>query len=103
MTEHKHSPLPWKLHSKAHAHIETSYGRSTAACGGVTDGQLEDGGQSENKANAKFILRACNSHYELVEALEQILAMAIADEKPQYRWHTEDIARAALAKTKGEA
>lgn len=52
------------------------------------------------KANAAFIVRACNSHAALVEALESVLAAL--DEANGDPRHPEAIkARAALAQAKG--
>ncbi len=41
----------------------------------------QKGNQGKAKANAKFIVRACNSHYKLLEACKQALADA------EDNWH----------------
>lgn len=77
-TEIKHTPLPWKgshITKDVHcrdlkiiysASYEDGENSEPARVYGDTTKQLE--------ANAEFILRACNSHYELLEAFEQMLA-----------------------------
>lgn len=46
------------------------------------------------EANAEFIVRACNSHYELLELLERVVAVSDGTTV----WH--DDAQAAIAKAK---
>ena len=58
MSDQKHAELPWEL----------SYdGRTIGPVKYVHTVQPRVG---ETKANAEFIVRACNSHYELLAALE---------------------------------
>lgn len=58
-----HTPLPWEreLGGKRGAWIQGTDGNWSALSCGQTD--------AEASANAEFIVRACNSHYELLEAL----------------------------------
>lgn len=76
--ERKHTPLPWaiispKEHEPVIAQLESDDERS---CDGVrqvcevAQGRYELLDYDEIKANAEFIVRACNSHYELVETLK---------------------------------
>lgn len=66
---------------------------------------------AEIKANAAFIVRACNSHYELLEALELAanrLSRCSIDYDTRSRQFFEvkewaEEARAAIAKAKGDA
>ena len=75
MSEAKHTPTPWKSDcflivapGKTDSMSSVYGGRSVAHTGqGFGEGK-------ESEANAKFIVRACNSHYELVEALESMLS-----------------------------
>lgn len=46
-------------------------------------------------ANAEFIARACNNHYDLLEALEEI-------HEHGYSFHNYDKVEAAIAKAKGQ-
>lgn len=61
----------------------------------------------ESKANAEFIVRACNSHYELLEALEIMLSVQYpigdntADDYQKLNKWKRDKARAAIAKATG--
>ena len=64
----KHTPLPWKVALLGELIVGPSE-RVIAACAFLADGV---GGPDEITANAKFIVRACNSHYQLVEALKNL-------------------------------
>lgn len=103
----KHTPGPWKtergtVHSGT---IATVYG----------DGEWWEiwsksaGGLAE--ANARFIVQACNSHDELLEALAAMLDCyeGVYDMAGPTRHQSDEatraegLARAALAKARGEA
>lgn len=56
---------------------------------------------AERKANAEFIVRACNSHEELVEALRDLLQVIATDELIPESVSYMQQARAALAKAEG--
>jgi hypothetical protein len=61
---------------------------------------------THEKANAAFIVRACNAHAELVAALEQLADAVEADLEGDSAGNTDLFllsARAALARAKGEA
>ena len=68
-----HSPLPWKIRGsdpkqvRNYTNIEDSEGNFM--CNLFRRWIWKD----ISRADAEFIVRACNSHYELVEALEEIL------------------------------
>lgn len=75
--EQKHSPLPW--HSAKTGASMLTYNQSfgifnlppvNLIAGVFRDGE---GGPQQAEANAKFICQAVNSHYELVEALREVL------------------------------
>lgn len=64
----KHTPLPWyKNHRDEIVHETLPVKIATMHREGNEHEQLE--------ANAAFIVRACNSHYELLEALEKCRAL----------------------------
>lgn len=68
----KHTPLPWKSEVPPSScftcrAIRGENGEYIAKIGHMDFSQ----GVFEDVANAEFIVRACNSHYELVEALKQ--------------------------------
>ena len=83
-----HTPLPWRVCPSFPADIQAD-GTEIASCFeekhiGQTwtiEGPITVS-YGEHKANAAFIVRACNSHYALVEALrearDQILTFANA-------------------------
>lgn len=65
-----HTPLPWNVVT-----IDQSIGSIEAADGSAVAqtqirGTLRHPDHDERRANTDFIVRACNSHYELLEALE---------------------------------
>ena len=53
--------------------------------------------QDDNKANAQFIVKACNAHEELVKALKKALDI-IENEYPECQQHEFDCLRQALKK-----
>ena len=70
----------------------------------------------EEVANAAFIVRACNSHYELLEALDKcadkfehyeqlhrLKSTSEGDEKADRNREMADLCRTAIAKARGEA
>lgn len=56
------------------------------------------GPSRDQKSYAEFIVRACNAHYDLLEALEGMVKHC--DLFPNAEYHVK--ARAAIAKAKGE-
>lgn len=64
----KHTPLPWKVreHNNQKRYIDAENGLT------IADALMHSslGNQDNHKANAEFIVKAVNSHYELVEALK---------------------------------
>jgi hypothetical protein len=108
MTNTKHTPLPWKIHSvtdKHHIQIRAKKAGTEFECSPAVLGGWDTSAE-ENEANAQFITRACNSHYELLEALRLLLEdsyNAIDNNNPmQIREATLIQSRAAIAKAKGE-
>ena len=64
MSTYEHSPLPWKALTPE-ALVNTSNGTMSIAC--------DESGESaeQDLANAEFIVRACNSHAALLDALQE--------------------------------
>lgn len=82
--EIKHTPLPWQLDQyddENIIYVEGDEGDSFPSCYQeiAKNDDWEDG---ENRANAEFIVRACNNHYDLIEALEEALMNRLAKEIP---------------------
>lgn len=83
-SQRPHSPLPWHADSLAQYVFATEcgsdfpvlqirgWGHLTGA-GGL--GLSDDEAFAVQEANAAFIVRACNSHYELLEALKAVVAV----------------------------
>ncbi len=105
MNEPKHTPTPWRI---------TGYG----IIGGIEDGSGQTVAQAQERpsrkrsepdherlANAAFIVRACNAHDALVEALVEIREKASSASA----WNAEGalaaceaLAESALALARGE-
>lgn len=100
----KHTKLPWHVGMKPGPMIYGTKGEQIAD-------MMEANGEAdlfpyvgENQANAAFIVRACNSHYELIAALEELTksyhskSMMPVDKFPAMWAFCES----AIAKAKGE-
>lgn len=83
----EHAPTPWEYAGR----FVKSFGRVIASCP-----RPQEGSTFDCNASAAFITLACNSHDDLVKALEGVIRIAdrATDEF--------DAARAALAKARGE-
>lgn len=62
----------------------------------------------EDDGDLRFAVHACNNHHALLEALEEMVAMAEPHtypqpDKPQSNWGKLERARAAISAAKGEA
>lgn len=73
MTQTKHTPLPWMVDNRRSIVKVRSEKREVAVLSGRLDSEH---GRETIQANAAFIARACNSHDELLEALENIVKYA---------------------------
>jgi hypothetical protein len=86
-----HTPGPY-AYDETWALIHGKDGAELAAC-------------HSNKADAAFIVRACNSHYELLAALEALQAACLGASLPRnmmiHLTEARATARAAIAKAKG--
>lgn len=101
------TPTPWEIapHSDQDDHIDicagyrqTPDGRSRADWIAELAAENVDGGRERNQANAEFIVRACNSHEELVEIARLVVAICDGIEPESL----VGMARAALAKADGQ-
>jgi hypothetical protein len=105
-----HTPTPWHVGGMGSAiavHHKGQPFRVWAADGGgvadvCTRRQLGADDAPEEKANAAFIVRACNAHDELVAALHHIATGDVRPGHVEYisKARMAEIARAALAKVK---
>lgn len=72
----KHTPTPWKTGGRIGSlNIDAENGRGIATCG-YTDTSDVTKSLAENVANAEFIVRACNSHDDLIHYLKRIAQIA---------------------------
>ena len=94
MSEAKHAPLPW---SKQANIPYVNCGEAGCLLGPIALA----GSMEEMNANAAFVVRACNSHAELVEALKlaKMYVETAADDDPADETsHDLGLINAALAK-----
>lgn len=96
----KHTPTPW-ITQQIENHIQIMRGHEYGYTG---IGQTYHTDLETNKANAAFIVRACNSHDALVEALEGLLADdgTASSQNINKVLKAREKARTALALAKGE-
>lgn len=94
-----HSPLPWYIGMRPGPMI---YGQKGEQIADMTMLML---GDQENRANAALIVRAVNSHAEIVAALENLIAAENDYGDPDNVAINQALAAAtsALARAKGEA
>ena len=104
MTNTKHTPLPWKIHSvtdKHHIQIRAKKAGTEFECSPAVLGGWDTSAE-ENEANAQFITRACNSHYELLEALINLVDIVEVHASHIVRKADMKKAHTAIAKATGE-
>ena len=80
MTNTNHTPGPWTIagvslnpHEGHVIESDSADGRTIAWTCNSLDNNGEEYISQEDIANAEFIVRACNSYYALLEALENLL------------------------------
>jgi hypothetical protein len=66
----KHTPTPWKASGNSIINSEDTICIANIECDGGYEAQGE-----QRDANAKFILKACNSHEKLVAALNTCVGL----------------------------
>lgn len=101
----KHTPTPWKIVARSadpldvsKRMIEDSQGRFIVKTGTTVHISLE-----QQAANAAFIVRAVNCHYELVNSLKQIKSQLTAiDGLTHQEEFILSIAQQAIAKAEGK-
>jgi len=65
----KHTDLPWRVSEVALTRIESG---DATICSSWVYGRSS----TEEKANAAFIVKACNNHYQLIDALRELHRVA---------------------------
>ena len=70
----KHTPLPWKKEI-FNGELIVQDDDTNEYYVYICDCSSEFMSQEEEEANAEFIVRACNSHYELLEACKRTVEM----------------------------
>lgn len=99
----QHTPLPWKLgqeddFTRAHTPINSEHWEGLAQVVTRMDGGLDT---EEAKANAKFIERAVNAHYGLVDLVERAKGMIMCSRSAYEKFQSD--ADAILSQARGEA
>ena len=94
----KHTQGEWKLHDMEDNVIVGVDHIS------IADVNAKSRKKEENKGNAEFIVRACNSHYELKEACENLLMRIAIYANLTISPNDSELIRArqAIAKAEGE-
>lgn len=98
-THQKHTPLPWKVYyAKNNGQLVLGTGEENGQAIQNHNGSFwrDD---AEAKANCEFVVKACNAHYELLEALE--LADAALSGSNMNMNVVQKKVKAALAKARG--
>jgi len=100
MTQTKHTALPW--YSKGAGVFSSEDKRNIACTGDDTNGDRWEDEADEQEANAAFIARACNSHYDLLAQLffarSQLMAAGYGKDSATIKQMD-----AAVAKATGES
>ena len=115
---HSHTPLPWAVSGiRTRCEIPSVlniYSENENIKGwhiAVPYSDITDDEHIQSQADAEFIVRACNNHYQLVEALEWILKIADVNYEQDGKLRHQgartlkriaEKAEAALAAAKGE-
>lgn len=107
MKKTKHTPLPWGIHhgDDYSAILNTPESSTSEFIANIYSddiGYTYEDDVVNRQANADFILKACNSHYELIEALNAIVrTQADSDSESVLAYELAEIAEKALKKAKG--
>ena len=75
----KHTKVEWKLHGME-ANVIVGVDHIT-----IADVNARNRSKEKNQANAEFIIRACNNHYQLLECLKEINRTATIWRGTKYR------------------
>lgn len=102
--EQKHTPLPWhwaKARTMQHLHdTKNSCFAQISMPIWATVSHGENDMREQYKADAEFIVRACNSHYELLEALKHLARYEAFSDSSWYP--AIKAAQEAIAKAEGK-
>ena len=100
-----HTPTPWELSEKENfmGSWEILDGDNSDNTIAMTSYRLGTTDEEKQKANAEFIVRACNSHDELVKALKEIASYSphCCEDCPCD--YLRQVAEEAIAKAEGKA
>jgi hypothetical protein len=112
MENNRHTPIPWYIEGEsgnpheAYIIVGDKQGSTIAwTSNSFDDSSNEEYISEEDTANAQFIIRACNSHDELLEALESVLSFDVDEAISAWEDPSQQalaMAHKAIAKAKGE-
>ena len=98
--ETKHTPLPWTLDKRIVKWHLKLRGKSKQVIADVF------AGRNKKRANAEFIARACNNHYDLLEACQHYVKWSegngTEEELEVVLDEADFMIRAAIAKAEGK-
>lgn len=95
----QHSPLPWVQDGCVVEAFDAPFHHDIAA---TSKSAIWTSDESRAEANAKFIVKACNCHDELLAALKDLLNATSGNPKTPPTGFEAIRARAAIAKAEGE-
>jgi len=100
MTEYKHTELPFSVGETRGDYIDINHHVSYAGAisGVIVKVTARQSWKQEAEANAEFIVKACNSHYELLEALQAVIDSGLLNGSTEL--HDKTKSRVYEAKTK---
>ncbi len=94
MTKPKHSPLPWSLDFEDRC----IHGSDKEFVTHISESRFYDGRKDDTaKVNAEFIVKAVNSHYDLLEACKYVVENTHCSDLG----YNGDVLRKAIAKAEG--
>lgn len=105
-----HSPLPWSVEyrdgraASMYGHHVRTHANSRP---GITDGRdaicdVRGASDAEARANARFIVTACNAHHDLIAALKAVRGAVDPYARAQLSSDLIEQVDAALAKAEGK-
>ena len=104
--ETKHTALPWdashrKVISGYSTQVYTKDGETIATMHWYPKPEKEGVTATYREENARFVVKACNSYYELLEALKAVIKLSkpiTADDDRTVDWACEIVAKATEGK-----
>jgi hypothetical protein len=100
MSDHAHTALPWKGTDSGTGIFSAGEQLGKNKIIAICSSDAVSRSRGENIANADFILRACNSHYQLLDTLDFVRGWFVDNELDSEYYAIFEEIRAALAKVR---